>query len=170
MGWIFLLVGVSGFEPEASWTRTKRDTKLRHTPKSLLLYRKNLHLSTHNREILFILRQVSLLSWLHSLVRGDIMGYRVDYGPVKQERKGRSSISRVLMLTAVCLLVFLLLVNSFCPRGAEVLRSFLLPGDAAVTAAALEELSAELQNGEDISSALESFCRKIIQNAHIDPG
>ena len=33
-----------------------------------------------------------------------------------------------------------------------------------------EELSAELQNGEDISSALESFCRKIIQNAHLDPG
>ena len=30
---VFLyLVGVSGFEPEASWTRTKRDTKLRHTP------------------------------------------------------------------------------------------------------------------------------------------
>ena len=28
----FLMVGVSGFEPEASWTRTKRDTKLRHTP------------------------------------------------------------------------------------------------------------------------------------------
>ena len=26
------VVGVSGFEPEASWTRTKRDTKLRHTP------------------------------------------------------------------------------------------------------------------------------------------
>ncbi len=31
------LVGVSGFEPEASWTRTKRDTKLRHTPKSNIL-------------------------------------------------------------------------------------------------------------------------------------
>ena len=26
------LVGVAGFEPAASWTRTKRDTKLRHTP------------------------------------------------------------------------------------------------------------------------------------------
>ena len=26
------IIGVSGFEPEASWTRTKRDTKLRHTP------------------------------------------------------------------------------------------------------------------------------------------
>ena len=29
---LLFLVGVSGFEPEASWTRTKRDTKLRHTP------------------------------------------------------------------------------------------------------------------------------------------
>ena len=34
------LVGVPGFEPGASWTRTKRDTKLRHTPMQLayLLY------------------------------------------------------------------------------------------------------------------------------------
>ena len=31
------LVGVSGFEPEASWTRTKRDTKLRHTPLACVL-------------------------------------------------------------------------------------------------------------------------------------
>ena len=31
------LVGVSGFEPEASWTRTKRDTKLRHTPLAMIL-------------------------------------------------------------------------------------------------------------------------------------
>ena len=35
---LFLLVGVSGFEPEASWTRTKRDTKLRHTPIAQILY------------------------------------------------------------------------------------------------------------------------------------
>ncbi len=40
------LVGVSGFEPEASWTRTKRDTKLRHTPKAYTLYRKKVHMST----------------------------------------------------------------------------------------------------------------------------
>ena len=32
-----ILVGVSGFEPEASWTRTKRDTKLRHTPIAMTL-------------------------------------------------------------------------------------------------------------------------------------
>ena len=34
----FCMVGVSGFEPEASWTRTKRDTKLRHTPITKILY------------------------------------------------------------------------------------------------------------------------------------
>ena len=34
------VVGVAGFEPAASWTRTKRDTKLRHTPIASVLYRK----------------------------------------------------------------------------------------------------------------------------------
>ena len=28
----FRVVGVAGLEPAASWSRTKRDTKLRHTP------------------------------------------------------------------------------------------------------------------------------------------
>ena len=31
------MVGVAGFEPAASWTRTMRDTKLRHTPKDLII-------------------------------------------------------------------------------------------------------------------------------------
>ena len=31
------VVGVAGFEPAASWTRTMRDTKLRHTPSALIL-------------------------------------------------------------------------------------------------------------------------------------
>ena len=34
----YLLVGVTGFEPAASWSRTKRTTKLCHTPMRLLLY------------------------------------------------------------------------------------------------------------------------------------
>ena len=32
------MVGVTGFEPMASWSRTKRDTKLRHTPKCFKNY------------------------------------------------------------------------------------------------------------------------------------
>ena len=34
----FCMVGVTGFEPMASWSRTKRDTKLRHTPKCFKNY------------------------------------------------------------------------------------------------------------------------------------
>ena len=34
------VVGVPGFEPGASWTRTKRDTKLRHTPKISIIIMK----------------------------------------------------------------------------------------------------------------------------------
>ena len=37
MGGLSYLVEVSGFEPEVSWTRTKRDTKLRHTSIAWLL-------------------------------------------------------------------------------------------------------------------------------------
>ena len=35
---MYILVGVTGFEPAASWSRTKRTTKLCHTPMRLLLY------------------------------------------------------------------------------------------------------------------------------------
>ena len=36
------MVGVAGFEPAASWTRTMRDTKLRHTPiRSPIIEEKN---------------------------------------------------------------------------------------------------------------------------------
>ncbi len=35
----FLLVGVRGFEPPASWSRTKRSTKLSHTPLSKVYYK-----------------------------------------------------------------------------------------------------------------------------------
>ena len=31
------MVGVAGFEPAASWTRTMRDTKLRHTPFAVVI-------------------------------------------------------------------------------------------------------------------------------------
>ncbi len=94
------------------------------------------------------------------------MSYRVEYQPVKQRKKGGS---RLIALTALCLLLFLLLVNGFWPRGTQVLREWVLPGDAAVTAAALEELAVELKSGEPISGALESFCRRIMAEAEFDP-
>lgn len=37
----FLLVGVRGFEPPASWSRTKHSTKLSHTPINIHFPRRN---------------------------------------------------------------------------------------------------------------------------------
>ena len=36
------MVGVTGFEPAASWSRTKRTTKLCHTPKYYALLHRNI--------------------------------------------------------------------------------------------------------------------------------
>ena len=38
----YLLVGVTGFEPAASWSRTKRTTKLCHTPMNCIRFLKKL--------------------------------------------------------------------------------------------------------------------------------
>lgn len=96
------------------------------------------------------------------------MGYRVEYQSGKQVRETKKHRSCIPVLTAVSLLVFLLLVNAFWPRGAEVLQELLFPGDAAVTAAALEEFAMELRAGEELPDALATFCRTVIQNAQAD--
>ncbi len=75
-----IMVGVAGFEPTASWTRTKRDTKLRHTP-NLLDYYKGY--SWKSQELFFpyegnsfsirkhfsIVIVLPLASWRRSVVR-----------------------------------------------------------------------------------------------------
>ena len=41
--WACYLVGVAGLEPAASWSRTMRDTKLRHTPMNFIYYIDRFH-------------------------------------------------------------------------------------------------------------------------------
>ncbi len=93
------------------------------------------------------------------------MGYRIEYPPIRKLRRQEKRTCSRAALTGICLLLFLLLVNGLWPRGAEVLRELLLPADAAVTAAALEDLAVELKAGEAVSSALTSLCRKLFQGA-----
>lgn len=97
------------------------------------------------------------------------MGYRVDYQPIRKVRGAEKRKARVTALTALCLVLFVLLVNSMWPRGAEVLRGMFFPGDAAVTVSALEDLAVELKAGEELTSAFETFCRKVIREAEVDP-
>ena len=98
------------------------------------------------------------------------MGYRVDYQPVNKVRGLEKRTARAPALAALCLVLFCLLVNSIWPRGAEVMRELLIPGNPAVTVAALEDFAEELKAGEALPSALEGFCRKVIREAELDPG
>lgn len=93
------------------------------------------------------------------------MGYRVEYSPVKKVRGLEKRVSRQSALTGLCVLLFVLLVCTCWPEGADVLRKLVFPGDPAVTAAALEELTWELRGGEDLSDSLRNFCLQILEGA-----
>jgi hypothetical protein len=99
------------------------------------------------------------------------MSYRVEYSSSGIKRTQiRQRNGRALLLTAVCFLIFLLIVGGFWPRGAQALRDMLLPGDSAVTAAAWAELTRELHAGAPVGSAVENFCREVFANAGLCPG
>lgn len=89
------------------------------------------------------------------------MSYRIDYQPMKKVRGLEKRTAPRSALAALCFLLFLVLTLSFWPRGAEALRALVIPGDAAVTVAALEDLAVDLRAGENVQSALEGFCRQV---------
>lgn len=96
------------------------------------------------------------------------MGYRVDYQPIRKVRGVEKRTLSVPALTALCMLLFVLIVNIAWPRGKAVLNKLLFPGNAAVTVAALEDFTVELKSGEELSGAFETFCRRVIREAEFD--
>ena len=98
------------------------------------------------------------------------MGYRVEYDSVKKVRGVQKRTAGRLAMTGVFFLVFLVLVACFWPEGASILRDALLPGDSAVTAAALEELARQVSQGTDLSQAVTEFCRDLLAGAGIGVG
>lgn len=90
------------------------------------------------------------------------MGYRVEYQPVKKVRGAEKRRSRVLSLSALFFLILCILVSCFLPREAEVMKEVLIPGEAAVTAAALDRFAEELKMGETVRDALMHFCQLVL--------
>ena len=93
------------------------------------------------------------------------MAYRVEYAPLRkirgmeQRRCGKAAFLGLCVM-AVCFCI------CFCrPEGLETLRRLIFPGDTAVTAAALEELSVQLKAGAGITESLRNFCMQIISGA-----
>lgn len=83
------------------------------------------------------------------------MAYRVQYSAPERRKIG------LAWTTAVFLTVFVLLVGLFWPEGANVLRDLLIPGDPAVTAAALEQFAAEMRGGTSWREALTLLWQRV---------
>ncbi len=95
------------------------------------------------------------------------MGYRIEYDPVKKVRGMEKRVSGKAALTALCFLLFCILVCTFWPEGAQILRELVFSGDPAVTTAALEELTVELRAGLNVADSLRNFCLAILEGAEL---
>ena len=93
------------------------------------------------------------------------MSYRIVYGgttPVRYPpNRGRKHLQ---LMTAVAMVLFVLVVGQFWPRGREVLRDFLLPGEPSVTEQAFSELVSDLSQGIKLEDAVATFCQQIIDH------
>ena len=96
------------------------------------------------------------------------MSYRIVYGdePKKLMCHG-IRLGRIAAYTALCFALFAVLTMAFWPEGKALIQDVFLPGDAAVTAQALENMVDHLRAGEAIGDAVVVFCREIIAGANL---
>jgi hypothetical protein len=83
------------------------------------------------------------------------MGYRIVYG--KQEKK-ILPLRKIGAIAAVIAVMAILL----WPAGRSAVAQMLLPGDAEITATALQNMAKELGEGQGIGEAVTAFCQEII--------
>ena len=88
------------------------------------------------------------------------MGYRIDYQSVGKAKKQKKRHHPALML-AFCLLTILLL-NTVLKDQRALLLKIIFPGDAAVTAASLDNMLSQLKAGAPLEDALLAFCQQVI--------
>ena len=93
------------------------------------------------------------------------MSYRIEYDGTVGKYEVRKIHSwrfpalyavAILFLTAICVL------NS---HSREVLRSFLIPGEDAVTVLAFQTMTDDLRSGAALGDAFRDFCRVVIHGA-----
>ena len=92
------------------------------------------------------------------------MSYRINYRSFGEEKKGPRKTHSWL---ASALLVIFLLFGAITvkQKGLSWVTNYLLPGDPAVTAAALENMAEDLKNGESLQDAVAAFCRQIMEQS-----
>ena len=80
------------------------------------------------------------------------MSYRIRYPAIRKLRGAERLRIRLPALTAVCFLLFLLLIRLLWPEGTALLRSVFAPIQDFLPAAALDQFAAKLLKG-DVAAA-----------------
>lgn len=91
------------------------------------------------------------------------MGYRIEYKNIgKRPDKQRRSWASIIAVT--CVAALLTGAITIKTVGLKWVQEFLIPGDPAITAAALEEMVADLRQGTSLADAVTAFCQEIINH------
>lgn len=91
------------------------------------------------------------------------MGYKIMYASFGEEKKQPKEMGLRNKVTAVVLIAVLLLgAMTVKNKGLRWVKDYLLPGDPAVTAAALEDMVTDLKEGDSFYNAVTAFCREIV--------
>lgn len=90
------------------------------------------------------------------------MSYRIEYDTRigKYEVKAEKN-----SFLPVIVIIGMLILAVYITRGEGELRSFLIPGEDAVTAAAFHTMADDLRSGAGLWSAFTDFCRVVIRGA-----
>ena len=99
---------------------------------------------------------------LRMLVRGERMGYRIHYRSGEKKDRKLRSYSRLMVLIAVCFLIFLFLVEGFWPEGAERMKKMSLLSEEIIPVSAFHDLENGLRQGESLIKLWTAFCRNIV--------
>lgn len=94
------------------------------------------------------------------------MGYRIEYTSSGSQRKPlKHKPPYAAIATAVGVLSLVFLAIAIKHTGLTWVRDVLLPGDPAITAAALENMVDNMKSGISIGDAVTAFCQEILANA-----
>lgn len=99
------------------------------------------------------------------------MAYQIAYMEKTAKKKRIISIpklhvKRMHLLGIACVLLCFMLVAACVSSGFRIfLADLILPGDSAVTAAALEEMVQDFSAGQPLQTVLTDFCRNILEGA-----
>ncbi len=96
------------------------------------------------------------------------MAYLIEYeNTIKktffQLGRKRKRIQSIWVVVLVCVIVLGYIAINY----KDILLTYLLPGDASVTASAIHSLINDIKAGQGVEEAVTAFCREIIHNAAI---